>query len=192
MQTSTPAVPPGLHAMLDRHRLPGPVTLSFAPAEARFCLRIAAANRRVAAEAFGVELPATIGACQVDPERARSAVCLGPDEWVLYAAEADVTAIGEAFAERYARTPHSLVDISDREITLSLEGAEVITLLCVGCPADPRGIAVGEGRRTVFDGATVVLRRDAENAYRMDVWRSFLPHVWDLLNTANRELATGF
>lgn len=169
----------------------GPVVLTFLPEEARFSLRVAEANRAVAAEAFGVALPASIGELSTG-EGGRRALCLGPDEWMLYAPESEGVATAEAFATRYDEAPHSLVDISDREIALSLEGPEATTLLSVGCPSDPREIPLGAGRRTVFDGVTVVLHRDAEERFRMEVWRSFLPHVWALLNTANRELASGF
>lgn len=182
---------PTLQSRLAAVALDGPVTVTFLPEEMRFSLRIGAANRAAAAEAFGNALPTSIGEMSA-AGAGRRALCLGPDEWVLYAPESEGKAMADAFATRYADAPHSLVDISDREIALSLEGANVTTLLSVGCPADPRSIPVGEGRRTVFDGVTVVLHREAEERFRMEVWRSFLPHVWDLLNTANRELASGF
>jgi len=180
--------------MLAAQWLPGPVTLTFLPDGRRFSLRVGEADRAAASGAFGVSLPSVIGraAGQGAGNRERRALCLGPDEWVLYATDDDGEAIASAFAQLYADAPHSLVDISDREIALALEGPEVTTLLSAGCPADPRAIPIGEGRRTVFDGVTVVLHRDTAERYRMEVWRSFLPHVWDLLNTANRELASGY
>jgi sarcosine oxidase subunit gamma len=49
----------------------------------------------------------------------------------------------------------------------------------------------GRAVRTVFDGVQVVLWRDAPDAFRLDVWRSFMPHVRALLETGRRELATG-
>ncbi len=121
----------------------------------------------------------------------RRALCLGPDEWVLTAAGTDRDAIAAAFAALYADLPHSLVEISDREIAVTLEGPEAVTLLTVGCPVDVEGFAVGAGARTIFDGVQVVLYRDAPDRFTLEVWRSFLPHVLDLLETANRELATG-
>lgn len=189
--TTSPSARSTLQSRLAAQALDGPVTLAFLPEETRFSLRVAEANRAAAAEAFGASLPTSVGEL-TSGEGGRRALCLGPDEWALYVPEAEGRATADAFAERYAAAPHSLVDISDREIALSLEGPEVATLLSVGCPADPRAIPVGEGRRTVFDGVTVVLHREAETRYRMEVWRSFLPHVWDLLNTANREIASGF
>ena len=85
--------------------------------------------------------------------------------------------------------PHSLVDISAREVTLTIEGPKAAELLTLGCPRDIATIAPGEGRRTLFDGATVVLWRDAADRFRMDIWNSFAPHVAQLLQTGCKELA---
>lgn len=178
-----------LYSRLTAQLLTGPVRLRLLPMGARFSLRVAAASLPAASKAFGIELPDTISAAVSDATR--SALCLGPDEWVLHAEAADRDVIVKAFENIYSTAPHSLVDISEREIALSITGERAMTLLSVGCPIDLQKIAVGEGRRTVFDGASVVLHRDGETDYRLEVWRSFLPHVWDLLNTANRELATG-
>lgn len=178
-----------LHARLTDQVLEGPVQLKLLPMGARFNLRVSAAGMPAASKAFGVELPDTIGI--VASDASRRALCLGPDEWVLHAEVKDMEAIVKAFENIYAATPHSLVDISEREIALSITGEQAATLLSVGCPIDLQKVAIGHGQRTVFDGASVVLHRDGETDYRLEVWRSFLPHVWDLLNTANRELATG-
>ena len=50
---------------------------------------------------------------------------------------------------------------------------------------------VGNGARTVFDAAQVVLVRESEDRFDLTVWRSFAPHVRELLETARRELAVG-
>ncbi len=121
----------------------------------------------------------------------RRALCLGPDEWVLWAADADRDAIVSAFSAIYAEIPHSLVEVSDREVAVVVEGAQAATLLSVGCPIDVEGIAVGAGTRTIFDGAQVVLFRDGHERFTVEVWRSFLPYAWNLLATANRGFAVG-
>ena len=56
-----------------------------------------------------------------------------------------------------------------------------------------REVALAEGRavRTVFDSATVVLWRDGPAEFRMDIWRSFAPHVRSLLAQAEAELIAG-
>lgn len=45
------------------------------------------------------------------------------------------------------------------------------------------------GVRTVFDSATIVLWRDGPAEFRMDIWRSFAPHVRSLLAQAETELS---
>jgi len=167
----------------------GPVSLTVQPETARFNLRIDPGHLAGASDAFGLSLPSVIG--QGAEDGPRRALCLGPDEWVLSAAESDRDAIAAAFAALYADLPHSLVEISDREIAVTLEGADAATLLTVGCPVDVEGFAVGSGARTILDGVQVVLYRNASDRFTLEVWRSFLPHVLALLRTANRELATG-
>jgi sarcosine oxidase subunit gamma len=85
----------------------------------------------------------------------------------------------------------SAVEVSDREITLALEGPGVLDLLAAGCPLDLARMAVGTGTRTVFDTAPVVLVREADDRFRLTVWRSFAPHVRSILDIAVRELAAG-
>ena len=167
----------------------GQVLLTVQPEAARFNLRIDPGHLAAASDAFGLALPSVIGRGARDG--ARRALCLGPDEWVLSAAATDRDAIVGAFASRYAELPHSLVEISDREIAVTLEGASAVTLLTVGCPVDVASFAVGSGARTIFDGVQVVLYRDGLDRFTLEIWRSFLPHVLELLETANQEIAAG-
>lgn len=131
--------------------------------------------------ALGFDLPERIG------QRNGGAIKLGPDEWTIHAA--DTAPLVAACAEIYAAHPHSLTDISGREITLVIEGPRAADLLTLGCSRDIDSIPVGEGRRTVCDGATVVLWRDGPNLFRMDVWHSFASHLLHLFETGCRELA---
>ncbi|TFL18500.1 sarcosine oxidase subunit gamma [Jannaschia formosa] len=137
--------------------------------------------------ALGLDLPTRIG------RRARAgaleAICLGPEEWMLHAPEAQAVEILSACAEVYASRPRSLVDVSGRETTFVIDGPRAAELLTLGCARDIDGIAVGEGRRTAFDGVTVILWRDGETSFRMDCWHSFAPHVQHLLEIGCRELA---
>lgn len=169
---------------------PGPVSLTILPPVARFNLRIAPASAEAASKAFGLELPVKIGQGQAKDTRA--AWCLGPDEWLLHAAEAETVQVVEAFARFRPETPHSLTLISDREITIAIEGARAAELLSVACPIDLARMHPGMAKRTVFDSAQVVLLRDAPDRFRLEVWRSFFPHVHELLQIANRELASGY
>ena len=167
-----------------------PVTIATLPPVARFNLRVRSADLAAASKAFGVPLPERIG--QGVHADGRSAWALGPDEWLLHAPEVDSSGIDAAFAAIRAEAPHSLVDVSDREIALAVEGARAEELLTAGCPIDLRRIAPGDAKRTIFDNAQIVLLRDAPDRFRIEVWRSFASHVEDLLHTVNAELASGF
>ena len=149
------------------------------PATTRVSLRLA--------DPAAIHLPTTIGARSV--QGGRAALCLGPDEWLIEAPEAERDALLADLAR--IPVPHSAVEVSDREITLALEGPGVLDLVATGCPRDLARMPVGSGARTVFDTAQVVLTREAEDRFHLTVWRSFLPHVRALLDIAQRELAAG-
>lgn len=137
--------------------------------------------------AAGLGLPTRIGVRSA--EGGRTALCLGPDEWLVEAPVAEAGALLAALAGIEA--PHSAVEVSDREITYALEGPAVLDLLATGCPLDLGAMPVGGGTRTVFDSAQVVLTREAEDRFHLTVWRSFAPHVRALLDIAAREIAAG-
>ncbi len=166
------------------------ITVSVQPPVARLNLRIAPADLAAASAAFGLPLPGKIGQGAAKGDHA--AWCLGPDEWLLHAAEADQAAITAALAKARATTPHSLTVLSAREITIDIVGPRAQELLSVGCPLDLARMAPGTAKRTLFDSAQVVLIRDADDGFRIEVWRSFFPHVSELLDIATRELAAGF
>lgn len=157
------------------------VTVTLLPPTIRVALRLADPATA------GLALPTTIGA--IAAEGGRTALCLGPDEWLIEAPEADragLLATLGAIAQ-----PNSAVEVSDRELTYALEGPAVLTLLATGAPRDLAAMPVGSGARTIFDTAQVVLVREAPDRFRLTVWRSFAPHVTALLDIAARELAAG-
>jgi sarcosine oxidase subunit gamma len=159
------------------------VTIAELPRTFRISLRLADPGDA------GLQLPTRIGARAT--EGARTALCLGPDEWLMEAPEAEGDALLATLADLADRQPLSAVEVSDREITWLLEGPAVLDLLATGCPRDLARIPVGSGARTVFDTAQIVLVREADDRFRLTVWRSFAPHVRSILDIAVRELAAG-
>jgi len=138
-------------------------------------------------ETLGVALPLSIG--QRASAGETEVICLAPDEWRITTPVAQLAQTEAAFGAIYAAHPHSLVDISGREVSFVIEGPRAAELLTLGCPRDIETILPGQGRRTVFDGVTTVLWRDAADRFRMDVWQSFAPQVLALLHIGCRELA---
>lgn len=139
--------------------------------------------------ALGVPLSERIGSRATNGTR--SALCLGPDEWLIEAPETEAASLGAMIADLAARTAISAVGVSDREITWRIEGPAVLDLLAAGCPRNLAGMPVGEGARTIFDSVQIVLTREAEDRFHLTVWRSFAPHVRAILDLALRELAAG-
>jgi sarcosine oxidase subunit gamma len=155
--------------------------------KARFSLRCARADAPALAQAIGVDLPLRVGA------RTKShgveVSCLGPDEWMILTEEAAAQGVIASCAAAYQSIPHCLVEVTDREMSFGLTGPRAAEILTLGCLRDIAAIAIGDVRRTVFDGVSVILSRDDDQAFRLDVWRSFAPHVTALLATGCRELA---
>ena len=165
------------------------VSIAVLPPVARLNLRIAPANLAAASAAFGLPLPTKIGQGVV--KNGHAAWCLGPDEWLLHAPEAEQAAIVADFAKARTKAPHSLTVISDREFTIAITGPRAQEFLTVACPLDLSRMAPGTAKRTLFDRAQVVLLRAADDAFRIEVWRSCFPHVSELLDIALREFACG-
>ncbi len=157
------------------------------PTAARFSLRVAPSDAAAVSGPLGLELPSRIGTRAVAGQR--TALCLGPDEWVVATDETDRDALVAAFDG--SAVPLCAVEVSDREITLALQGPAVLDLLATGCPLDLARIPVGNGTRTVFDTVQVVLTREADDRFHLTAWRSFMPHVRAILDLATREIAVG-
>ena len=147
------------------------------PAATRFSLRGADDARLAASRAFGVELPAR--ACRAASVGERSALWLGPDEHLLVAPEAEATSLAAALAAALSPVPHSLVDVSHRQVAFAVHGPHAEWLLGSGCPLDLdiAAFPVDMCTRTVFVKAEILLWRTAQDAFRVEVWRSFAEYV---------------
>ncbi|WP_430474632.1 sarcosine oxidase subunit gamma [Thalassospira lucentensis] len=154
---------------------------------ARFSLRAGTDAQAALSKALGAALPTKIGQCT--RKGFLEVLCLGPDEWTILAPEDHAAKITDACKKIYAKAPHSLTEISDREVAIHITGSKATDLMTIGCPRDLDQLPVGEARRTVFDGVSAVLWRDGVEEYRLDLWRSFAPHVISLLETGCSELA---
>ncbi|MGB0749296.1 MAG: sarcosine oxidase subunit gamma [Magnetospiraceae bacterium] len=164
----------------------GGVTVSVLPPVGRFSLRCAPSDRPAIAKALGLALKEGIG------DRAKrgkaESLCVGPDEWILRCSAALGMKKQAALAEIDALHPHSFVEISDREMTLRLDGAAASDLLAFGCPRDLNTMAVNTGFRSVFDGIGIILWRDDPEGFRLDVARSYFPYLLDRLKSGCAEL----
>ena len=147
------------------------VTISLAGPMQRYALR---ARRAEDLETvLKAPLPRHIGASE------GGIACLGPDEWYLRtkAGAAIPTASG---------LPVAITDISDRSICLVLEGPRAAEILMSGCPLDLNKFAVGQVTRTIYETVEVIIIREAEDRFHVELWRSFAAWFWIAMTTAAR------
>jgi sarcosine oxidase, subunit gamma len=160
------------------------------PIAARLSLRLRdeAAITRLGL-ALGLALPRE--ACRAADGANASALWLGPDEWLVVSRTETAEALAARAAEAIGDTPHSLVDVSHRSVTLRVEGADAALALNAFCPLD-LGLAAfppGAVTRTVLGKTEIVLWREAPDRFLVDVWRSFAPYALGLLREEARSLA---
>jgi sarcosine oxidase subunit gamma len=125
----------------------------------------------------------------------RATLWLGPDEYLLLDMAGDagvVTAaanIETALERALTGIPHSLVDVSHRQIALQLRGPHAATILNGACPLDLdlAEFPIGMCTRTVFAKADIVLWRTERDTFHVEVWRSFAAYVTGLMYEIARE-----
>jgi len=170
-----------------------PLTIKAGLETARFSLRIDPANLKTASEVFGLKLPDRMGGLSISEEagQGRAAIMIGPDEWYLTAPQTEHDQIIADFAKLYETQLHSLVDISNREISIVVEGARAAYLCQALIAFDVENMAIPSGRRTLLDRVQIILAREREECFRIEVWASFAEHVWHLLESVFNELKSG-
>ena len=125
--------------------------------------------------AFGLALPTRPLTAPATGRRA--ALWLGPDEWLLLAEDAPAAALIPALEAARAGAAAAITDITDRQVALELEGPTAPALLAEGCPLDLDAFPVNGCARTLFGKVEVVVWRRAADWWRLEVARSFAPHL---------------
>ena len=168
---------------------PGPMLVMASAGDcARFSLRTAKKNLAKAAKAFGQVIPPQIG--EMSSRAVKTALCLGPDEWLLLAPESERESITARFAKQSEQATHSLVDVSHRSVGIDISGPGAALVLNAGCPLDLTALPVGGCTRTILDKAEIILMKPGKEHYRLEVVRSFADFVWNFLSSAGREFET--
>jgi sarcosine oxidase subunit gamma len=154
------------------------------PATSRWILRAGSAALAAASVPLGVALPT--GSCRSESGRDCAVLWLGPDEYLLLAPLTHGASLEAALEQALAGLPHSLVDVSHRQVALEIRGPHAATLLSAGCPLslDPEDFPPGTCTRTLLGKADIVLWRTAAEAFHLEVWRSFASYVSNFLAEA--------
>lgn len=120
--------------------------------------------------AIGVELPAAPN--RWDGDDRRTAIWLGPDEWLIVAPDGEAASLEEAIRAARPGDPWlSVVDVSQSYTALLLSGPCVRELLAKGCPLDlhPRTFGAGHCAQSTLAKARVLLRAVDEGA-AIEAW----------------------
>src|SRR3546814_589729 len=120
----------------------------------RAVLRCREADIDPVSERLGIILPRA--ACRSAHDQALSALWLGPDEWLMMSTEPD-DGWANGLSARLDGVPCSLVDVSHRQVGLSVHGPRVEDILATGCALDLSIAAfpIGMCTRTMFAKAEV-------------------------------------
>lgn len=166
-------------------RLDQPFAVELIGEKTRYSLRVREADVPAFSEATGLSLPTKLGTVQRDDDTL--IMCLAPDEWLIIASP-DSKAQVMKKCDRYTASPHSLVDVSHRNIAFRISGEGAAQLINVGCPLDLdlAAFPVGKCTRTIFERAEIVLMREAETVFRIEIWRSFAPYFMSLLTNGGQ------
>jgi len=163
----------------------GQFAIAMAADAARFILRAEPTDAARAGAALGLALPERLRAVF---GKTRVAAWLGPDEWLFVAPEEDPAALAQTLETALRDAPHSLVDISHRQIGLKLTGFAAARALNAGCPLDLSEAAfpIGMGTRTILAKCEIVLWRRGPQEFHVEVWRSFADYAAAFLAEAAR------
>jgi sarcosine oxidase, subunit gamma len=180
------------HRTVAEIRLPaasGRVLVTIAPATNRLIFRGDTAAAKVCGKALGLSLP--LEACRATAGGGMAALWLGPDEWLLMIPDGKTQATNEALERAMAQQPHSLVDVSHRQVGLIISGPDAEQLLGSSCllDLDIDAFPVGMCTRTIFGKAEITLWRTDVTKFHVEVWRSFADYVAGLLTEAAYSLA---
>jgi sarcosine oxidase subunit gamma len=156
---------------------------------ARFVLQGVPAALAAAAAALGIP-DADAPGCTRGDGTTLTLLWLGPDERLLIAWREDAAALGARLEAALAGQPHSLVDVTRRQVGLRLAAPFAADLLNCGCPLDldPAHFPVGSGTRTLFNKADIVLWRRGVDDFHIEVWRSFEDYLVRWMAEAARDL----
>lgn len=161
------------------------VSVQAAAPAARISLRAPEASLPALGKALGLALPGKPRSSSSSGDR--SALWLGPDEWLVI--DRDGADLMGALAR--VRDFHSAVDVSHRNVAILVDGPAAEAAISAGCPQDisPEVFPVGACSRTILGKVEIVLWRIGEHAFRVECWRSFADYAFTFLADAARDAA---
>lgn len=163
----------------------GRLSVTVLPPAVRVALRAPEASLPALSAALGLDLPRQPGHSAASGTR--FALWLGPDEW-LVVDEAGSDPLGDC---RKVSEVHSAVEVSHRNVAFLVAGHGADVALNAACPRNLslEAFPVGACSRTILGKIEIVLFRQAEDAFRIECWRSFADYAQELLTVSVRDAA---
>ena len=161
------------------------VSIETASPAARVSLRASAKEAAKLTKPLGLKLPIT--PLTTTSSQSRSALWLGPDEWlVIDQVPTSITALMKNLAIEKC----SHVDVSHRDTAITVSGKGAENTLNAGCPRDLSldAFPVGCCSRTIFGKIEIVLWRQDNETFHIEVWRSFSDYLWTYLLDAAKDV----
>lgn len=170
-------------------RIGGSAVAAITPADfaSRLVLRARPDAIAPLSRALAVKLPEKPKTSAKSRNGKRTALWIGPDEWlVIDDGGADLLASCAKVGQL-----HSAVDVSHRNVALIVAGRQAESVMKAGCPQNLSldVFPVGACSRTMLGKVEVVILRTADDAFRVEHWRSFSDYVFGFLEEAARDAA---
>ena len=167
---------------------PGNSQMAVAEVRAKIVLRGRSDDMAFAAaaqSALGFALPTKTGtaAQSAANDIAITALCLAPDEWMLWAADNKRTALLGRLRESLGDVFGAAVDVSDYYLVIKLNGDNADDILASGCPLDLAQVQVGECAQSHHGQAQILIYRTAAG-YDIQTRISMASYLWRRFQTA--------
>lgn len=152
-----------------------------------------AAFMTAAKKALGFALPDKTGKTTTSAAKANdgtggsigiTALCLAPNEWMLWAADDACESLFGRLQESLDGIFFAAVDVSDYYAIIRLDGDNAEEMLASGCPLDLSKLQTGDCAQSHHGAAQILLHRTLAG-YDIQTRISMVPHLWMRLAVVN-------
>ncbi len=147
---------------------------------AKIILRAKADDKALAMkikDVLGIPLTMRVNHAQINKKI--SLLCLGPDEWMIWADDKHKQDILKSLQEAVKEKSAALVDVSDYYTIIRLDAEHSVDILTAACPLDLETIKVDECAQSHYANTAILLHRVGNTTcFDIQVRRSFADYLW--------------
>jgi sarcosine oxidase subunit gamma len=127
--------------------------------------------------------------CQSATKGEIGALWIGPDQWLITCAKADVARLSARLGQAVQGMHAAVTDISAGRTVFRLAGPSALDVVAKGCPLDlhPRVAKPGHVAGSVFAKITVLLHLREADVVDLHLGRSFADYLWAWLEEAGMD-----